>query len=190
MRIMQLSGVNLRGYSFGGQVVEEAVSGGKSGMLSAPVVAVSVSAGGVFPVFGCWPAAVRGVFADVGLKEVAFQDAGDAHELGGVDRLALEEAVDVGPVAKELVGQPLHGAALAAELMLDAFADVYHKIEQNVLQWGFETYFIVRSPSAAGHWRKAGWKGRKVQSHTLLILESKSPHLSCGKDCAKLLLNL
>lgn len=66
-----------------------------------------------------------GQTGDVWFEEIAAQGAGDAQEQLRVDAVTVENLVDVGAVAPELLREPHHRLLLRLQLVLDKFANIY-----------------------------------------------------------------
>ena len=60
------------------------------------------------------------------LEEVVVEDARDAGEEFGVDALPLEDGVNVGTFAAQLLRKPSGCPFLPAKFFFDEFSDVYH----------------------------------------------------------------
>lgn len=57
-------------------------------------------------------------------EEVAHQYGGDAHQQAGVEALLVEDAIDIGAVARQAAGKPGHAALLPAQFLLNLVSDV------------------------------------------------------------------
>lgn len=62
------------------------------------------------------------------LEEIAVQDVGDAYQQGHINVVTRKDIIDVRAVAREFARKPGDGTLLPLQLLLDKFADWFHRI--------------------------------------------------------------